>query len=149
MTEMDMRTRIAEYCDMTACNGCEVATDEDAWCNYHNPNNLPIDKLKPIMVELGLASEEAIDPMKALEALEVLEPPMESDPIKHPDHYCREGAMECIDEMVMVFGKEVVKNFCLCNIWKYRYRSNSKNGEEDIKKSDEYIRIYKRLCSNG
>ena len=73
---------------------------------------------------------------------------VEEDIIKHPNHYCRDGAMECIDEMVMVFGKEVVKHFCLCNIWKYRYRSAAKNGEEDINKSDQYIRIYKELCSN-
>jgi hypothetical protein len=53
--------------------------------------------------------------------------------------------MECIDEMVLLFGKEAVKNFCLCNIWKYRYRSNAKNGEEDIKKSDRYVQIYKEL----
>lgn len=72
----------------------------------------------------------------------------QNDVIKHPNHYCRENAMECIDEMIMVFGKEVVKNFCLCNIWKYRYRSADKNGKEDIEKSDQYIRIYKRLCSN-
>ena len=48
----------------------------------------------------------------------------------------------------LLFGKEVVKHFCLCNIWKYRYRSSAKNGEEDIKKSDQYIKIYERLCSN-
>ena len=69
-----------------------------------------------------------------------------ADVVKHPNHYCREDAMECIDEMVLVFGKEVVKNFCLCNIWKYRYRAADKNGEEDIKKSDRYIEMYKRLC---
>lgn len=70
-----------------------------------------------------------------------------NDVIKHPNHYCREGAMECIDEMVLLFGKDVVKHFCLCNIWKYRYRSNHKNGEEDIRKSDQYVRIYKELCN--
>lgn len=74
---------------------------------------------------------------------------VENDVIKHPNHYCRDGAMECIDEMVLVFGKEVVKHFALCNIWKYRYRSNDKNGKEDIEKSDQYIRIYKRLCEDG
>lgn len=69
-----------------------------------------------------------------------------SNVISHPNHYCREDAMESIDEMVLVFGKETVKNFCLCNVWKYRYRASAKNGAEDIKKSDEYMRIYKRLC---
>lgn len=73
---------------------------------------------------------------------------IEHDVVSHPKHYCREGAMECIDEMMVLFGKEVVKHFCLCNAWKYRYRSNDKNGEEDIKKSDWYIRKYKELSEN-
>lgn len=72
---------------------------------------------------------------------------MTEDVINHPNHYNREGAMESIDEMVLVFGKEVVKHFCLCNIWKYRYRAADKNGVEDIKKSDWYMQKYKELCS--
>jgi hypothetical protein len=72
--------------------------------------------------------------------------PIVHDVVNHPDHYCREGAMECIDEMITLFGKEAVKHFCLCNAWKYRYRSNQKNGEEDIKKSDWYIQKYRELC---
>lgn len=70
------------------------------------------------------------------------------DIVNHPPHYCREGSMECIEEMELIFGKEAVKHFCLCNAWKYRYRSSAKNGEEDIKKSDWYIRKYKELTSN-
>ena len=67
------------------------------------------------------------------------------DNVNKPKHYNREGAMQCIDEMIMVFGKEAVKNFCLCNAWKYRYRAADKNGEEDIKKSDWYLAKYKEL----
>ena len=67
------------------------------------------------------------------------------DNVNHPKHYEREGAMECIDEMVLVFGEEAVKNFCLCNIWKYRYRAADKNKQEDILKSDWYLRKYKEL----
>lgn len=70
---------------------------------------------------------------------------MTVDMINSPPHYCREGGMECIDEMIILFGKEVVKHFCLCNAWKYRYRAADKNGEEDLKKSDWYIRKYKEL----
>jgi len=68
------------------------------------------------------------------------------DNVNHPQHYCREDAMECIEEMELVFGIEAVKHFCLCNAWKYRYRSADKNGSEDIAKSDWYIRKYKELC---
>ena len=65
---------------------------------------------------------------------------IKEDVINHPKHYTREGAMESIDEMVFLFGIEAVKNFCLCNVWKYRYRASDKNGDEDIKKSDWYMR---------
>jgi hypothetical protein len=68
------------------------------------------------------------------------------DMVNRPPHYNREGGMESIDEMVLVFGKEAVKNFCLCNVWKYRYRAADKNGQEDLKKSDWYMRKYKELC---
>lgn len=137
MTEMEMRERIEAWCDERGCVSCPLV-DEDSWCNHYNPNNIPIDQLKPILERLELDKESEEEP-----TFEV-----EHDVIKHPNHYCRDGAMECIDEMVMVFGKEVVKHFCLCNIWKYRYRSAAKNGEEDIKKSDQYVSIYKRLLSN-
>lgn len=70
----------------------------------------------------------------------------EYDTVNRPKHYNREGAMQCIDEMLLLFGKEAVKNFCLCNAWKYRYRAADKNGMEDIAKSDFYIQKYKELC---
>ena len=68
--------------------------------------------------------------------------------VEHPKHYNREGAIECIDEMILVFGVEATKNFCLLNAWKYRYRAADKNGAEDLAKSDFYIRKYKELSAN-
>lgn len=65
--------------------------------------------------------------------------------VNHPKHYGREGAMECIDEMVLVFGVEATMNFCLLNAWKYRYRAADKNGAEDIAKSDWYMTKYAEL----
>lgn len=65
--------------------------------------------------------------------------------ISKPKHYNRENGIECIEEMIEVFGIEAVKNFCLCNIWKYRYRAADKNGEEDLNKSDWYMQKYIEL----
>ena len=67
------------------------------------------------------------------------------DVVNHPSHYCQEGSMECIDEMVAVFGREAVMHFCLLNVWKYRKRAVFKNGEEDLKKSDWYMKKYLEL----
>ena len=69
----------------------------------------------------------------------------EEDNVNHPKHYCRNNAMECIDEMKLIFGIEATMNFCKCNAWKYRYRAADKNGSEDIAKSDWYITKYKEL----
>ena len=57
--------------------------------------------------------------------------------VNHPSHY--QGKHECIDEMRALFGDEAVKAFCRCNIWKYTYRADSKNGEEDRKKAEWYM----------
>ncbi len=66
------------------------------------------------------------------------------DVVNHPNHYTNRE-IECIDEMIQVFGKQVVMDFCLCNVWKYRYRALAKNGQEDIEKSDWYMKKYLEL----
>lgn len=85
---------------------------------------------------------------KCKEAYDIITSSMsDEDIINHPNHYTN-GGIECIDEMILVFGKDVVANFCLCNVWKYRYRSLTKNGEEDIKKSHWYMKKYKELINS-
>lgn len=69
-----------------------------------------------------------------------------NEKINHPKHYNRENSIECIDEMIEVFGINYVKAFCLCNVWKYRYRAGQKEDSvEDLKKSDWYMRKYIEL----
>ena len=68
------------------------------------------------------------------------------DSVERPRHYNREGAMECIDEIELIFGPEVTMHFCLGNVLKYRYRAGLKNdGYEDLEKSDWDMRKYKEL----
>ena len=70
----------------------------------------------------------------------------EFDPVTKPRHYNREGAMECIDEMELIFGPEVTMHFCLGCVFKYRYRAGLKdNGYQDLEKSDWYMKKYKEL----
>ena len=80
--------------------------------------------------------EELFSNLKKLADLETVD---------HPAHYNREDALECIDEMVLLFGKAETMTFCKLNAWKYRYRAADKNGEEDLRKSDWYIAKYKEL----
>lgn len=63
----------------------------------------------------------------------------ESDMVNEPPHYMQH-AMECIDEMVQVFGVEAVKSYCKCAAWKYRYRAPYKGKfDEDNAKADWFL----------
>lgn len=61
-----------------------------------------------------------------------------NDNVNHPTHY-NAGNIECIDAMLSAYGKEVVSNFCLGNIFKYIWRFKSKNGIEDLNKAKWYL----------
>jgi hypothetical protein len=133
LTLKQVRHEVIEHCErQTDCRQC-VIEGHDA-CECYNHLTAPEEVIRD--------AYNKIHPPEPVEE----EPTSTHDIVNHPEHYCREGAMECIDEMITLFGREVVKHFCLCNAWKYRYRSNQKNGDEDIKKSDWYIRKYKELC---
>jgi hypothetical protein len=67
-----------------------------------------------------------------------------TDNVNHPAHY-ETGNFECIDVMVETQGKEAVKDFCICNAFKYLYRHRAKNGMEDIKKAIWYLNKYVEL----
>lgn len=136
MTIKEMDSVIQDYCintfyDSTDCGTCKIKDickriDRNF---YDNPTEC----------------------MKAYDIVQSLKPSTNKKPsygsVNKPKHYNREGAMECIDEMELIFGKEAVKHFCLCNWLKYRYRAADKNGAEDLAKSDFYIRKYKELCN--
>lgn len=62
----------------------------------------------------------------------------ETDSVNHPPHY-ETGRYECIEVMEEALGREAVKDFCLCNAFKYLYRCSRKNGLEDLKKARWYL----------
>lgn len=66
------------------------------------------------------------------------------DAVTHPSHYTQ-GGIECIDAMVAAFGKEAVAHFCQCNAFKYIWRSELKNGIQDIDKAMWYLNKYEEL----
>ena len=72
------------------------------------------------------------------------------DNIDHPAHY--QGEYECIEIMRETFGDEAVRHFCICNAYKYRFRSGRKQGEpaqSDIAKAEWYeTYMMKHLCMN-
>lgn len=60
------------------------------------------------------------------------------DTVNRPAHYTS-GSIECIDAIQAAFGNETVKDFCLCNAFKYLWRHRNKNGVEDLKKARWYL----------
>ncbi len=57
----------------------------------------------------------------------------------NPDHYKKECSFECIEVMSLMFGEYAVKQFCLCNAFKYMWRHRNKNGYEDLQKAKWYL----------
>ena len=66
------------------------------------------------------------------------------NPIDKPSHYAS-GSIECIDAMESAYGIDAVIAFCKCNAFKYQWRFDKKNGNEDLKKADWYNNKYMEL----
>lgn len=70
------------------------------------------------------------------------------DMVNDPQHY-KQHEMECIDEMIVVFGVKAVIDYCKCAAWKYRYRAPYKHMfEMDNDKADWYLKKAKELEGN-
>ena len=61
-----------------------------------------------------------------------------SECVNHPDHY-KTGQYECIEVMKEIFGVDALKDFCKLNAFKYLWRADRKNGQEDLKKAKWYL----------
>ena len=102
---------------------------------------------KRMNVKLEDLTDEDLDPEDEEEEKEETKTEVHiviSDPVAHPAHYCT-GKYECIEVMTEVFGVEAVQEFCRCNAFKYLYRSDRKNGIEDIRKAQWYLNKYIEL----
>lgn len=122
-----MREALSGYCTTTVCHKCILGK------SYHRCGD-GTHFLKKNGEGYDMKDEEIMD------AYAKVFPTPKSDMVDHPIHYNRKGAMETIDEMEVLFGLESTYDFCRLNAWKYRARAQAKNGDEDMKKSDWYIR---------
>ena len=132
MNVEEMRSKLEDYCSVNQCVGCPL--DDDTWrCGTG------------ISFTTEKNGEYAMSDEEIIKAYRTVFPSDEPDMVNHPKHYNRDGAMECIEEMIVVFGLEPTYHFCRLNAWKYRYRQNDKGGLQDMEKSDNYIRIAAEL----
>lgn len=72
---------------------------------------------------------------------------IDKDMVNHPSHY--EHGIECIDEMILLYGVVETMMFCKLNAHKYRKRAFEKGGKEDMDKSDWYMKEYAYLDSKS
>ena len=72
---------------------------------------------------------------------------IDKDMVNHPSHY--EHGIECIDEMILLYGVVETMMFCKLNAYKYRKRAFEKGGKEDMDKSDWYMKEYAYLDSKS
>ena len=94
------------------------------------------------MLQKFMGNEESVEPSRCVEN--------KKDDVIHPKHYCQEGSMECIDEMLLIFGEEETKIYCKLAAWKYRKRLLDKDDPvKDMRKSDAYLRCFKAIKEEG
>lgn len=132
MTLEEKREFLVKFCDAQQdCEPCPMWRDERGWRHKYNELNAPEDIVDYSISKIngnykGSASISNVD---------------------HPSHY-NQGGIECIDAMVSAFGKEKVADFCIINAFKYIWRYNHKNGQEDINKAYWYMNKYRELIAN-
>ena len=61
------------------------------------------------------------------------------DAVLHPNHYCKDGDVECIDAIRASMTPEAFAGYCKGNVMKYIFRYEDKGGVEDLKKAQVYL----------
>ena len=143
MDKTELRKRMDELCKGwgESCTGCPsqdlpVCQNEEGVLTAKDYE----DGIKALEdYEKSKAGESTTDDQKVpLHATEEPTQGSEYDVVSKPKHYAS-TSIECIDAMIETQGVEAVKAFCICNAFKYLWRHNEKNGDEDIKKANWYL----------
>jgi hypothetical protein len=61
------------------------------------------------------------------------------DNVTQPAHYTK-GGIECIDAIRAALSADEFRGFCKGNAIKYAWREKHKNGDEDLRKGEFYLR---------
>ena len=143
MTRKELKRRMDELCNKQGetCAGCP--------CQDFDVCNIAEEELTDEDYAKGVEALESHEKSKMGESTtDASKPPLhathepthgsEYDVVSRPQHYTS-TSIECIDAMRETQGDEAVKHFCECNAFKYLWRHNSKNGDEDVRKASWYL----------
>ena len=122
-------------------------------CEYFNAEDNGVYRCKKYFVQTALGrecrdSDPSFQPLHEEVYFPDVDTTAKHDVVNHPSHY-ETGKFECFDVMREAFGDEAVKNFCICNAFKYLYRHQRKNGIEDIRKAKWYIDHFLEIVDEG
>ena len=155
MTIEEKKQAIEQYCDSKRYCTCDQEYPCPLYeydCELDRCNNDTVDtyfELVRAMPDYKGKTEDmevwSVD--KDIEIEKTLNELRKMDAVNHPSHYTQ-GGIECIDAMESAFGKEAVSNFCICNAFKYVWRTKQKNGIEDVDKAVWYLTKYKELSAD-
>lgn len=127
----DLEEVIYAYC---------TSIDDCTRCALYNksPGCITYARTRPEEAARIMGFEMIDDTPDTREVVEKYGEDAKPDPVNRPAHYTS-GGIECIDAMQAAFGEDAVKDFCLCNAFKYLWRHRQKNGVEDLKKCRWYL----------
>ena len=153
MTREELRNKMDKLCDEQgeSCVGCPCQ-DFDV-CNSAEEDLTDEDYVKGIEAledyEKSKVGKSTTDASKVpLHATHEPTQGSEYDVVSRPQHYAS-TSIECIDAMRETQGDEAVKHFCECNAFKYLWRHNSKNGDEDVRKASWYLNKAVEIMEGG
>lgn len=153
MDKTELRKRMDELCKGygESCNGCP--SQDLPVCNREESVLTAKDYEDGIKAfddyeksKVGKSTTDA--PKPPLHATHKPTQGSEYDVVSRPQHYTS-TSIECIDAMRETQGDEAVKDFCVCNAFKYLWRHNSKNGDEDIRKASWYLNKAVEIMDGG
>nr|DAQ80847.1 MAG TPA: nucelotide kinase [Caudoviricetes sp.] len=127
----DIDEAVIEYCRDKKCLDCKMHKDGRVCALYAITN----PKEAACLMDYEVIED---DTPTVAETVEENSEDAKPDLVNRPAHYTS-GGIECIDAMQAAFGAEAVKDFCLCNAFKYLWRHRNKNGVEDLKKARWYL----------
>ena len=153
MDKAELKKKMYELCNKQGNSCFKCPCQEFDVCNIAERQLTAEDYAKGVEAlesyEKNKVGESTTDSSKPpLHATQEPTQGSEYDVVSKPKHYAS-TSIECIDAMRETQGDEAVKDFCVCNAFKYLWRHNSKNGYEDIRKASWYLNKAVEIMEGG
>lgn len=120
---------------MERCDGCEY--EYDGMCTAIGEECKEIRMCTVITNKVREEVSKA--PIIEKETIKMGKTEQDKQDNVNPDYYKDRTSIECIDNMRLIFGNQIVADYCMVNAYKYLSRHKYKNGYEDLCKAKWYL----------